>query len=118
MTTKQINEAAIAIKLHLIQLAADNKLPADMTELDATFIVDIIKKFQPTAMDKAIAEAAHYLCDLDLELSIREQVEAIAKQAEEDGTEMIDNVEGVVVWEPLEGKYDCDQFLQMIGWPV
>jgi hypothetical protein len=116
MTETKIKEAAIAIKLHLIQLAADDKLPLDMTELDATFIVDIIEQHQPTAMDKAIAEAEHYLSDSDL--SIREQLEAIAKQAEEDGSKMIDDVEGVVVWEPLEGRFDCDEFLQLTGWDL
>lgn len=42
MTETQINEAAIAIKQHLVQLAADDKLPLDMTQLDETFIVDIL----------------------------------------------------------------------------
>ena len=114
MTETKINEAAQAIKEHLIQLAADDKLPLDMTELDATFIVDIIEKHQPTARDKAIEHATHYLSDTFV--SVEEQVEAIAQQAEEDGSEMIDNVEGVLVWEPLEELFDCDEFLQMIGW--
>jgi hypothetical protein len=76
---------------------------------------------EPTYMDvdskayrEAIENARHYLSDSDL--SIKEQVEAIAKQADEDGSVMIDDVEGVLVWEPLEGRFDCDEFLQLINW--
>ena len=115
MTEQKIVEAAKAIKEHLIQLAVDDKLPLDMTQLDIQPLVDIIGEHQLTAKEKAIAEAGHYLCD-DSELSIEEQVEAIAKQADEDGTVMIDYVEGVMVWQPIENKYDCDEFLQLIGW--
>jgi homoaconitase/3-isopropylmalate dehydratase large subunit len=116
MTETKIKEAAQAIKEHLIQLAVDDKLPLDMTQLDETFIVDIIGQHQPTEKEKAIAEAEHYLSDSHL--SIREQVEAIAKQAEEDGLVMIDDVEGVLVWEPVEGIFYCDEFLQLIGWDL
>jgi hypothetical protein len=116
MTEQKVFIIACAIKEHLIDLALDDKLPMDMTELDEMAIVDIIEKNLPTAEDKAIAEAEHYLSDSDL--SIKEQVEAIAKQADEDGSVMIDNVEGVLVWEPLEGRFDCDEFLQLIGWDL
>jgi len=33
----------------------------------------------------------------------------------EDKNEYIDNIEGVSVWEPLEGKYTCMDFLDLIG---
>jgi len=116
MTNQKIVEAAKAIKDHLIQLAVDDKLPLDMTQLDIQSLVDIIGEHQLTAKEKAIAEAEHYLSDSDL--SIKEQVEAIAMQADEDGSVMIDDVEGVLVWEPLENRFDCDEFLQLIGWDL
>ena len=106
---------ACAIKEHLIDLAVNDRLPMDMTELDEMAIANIIEKNLPTAKDVAIEEARHYLCDSD-ELTMEQQVEAIAKQADEDGSVLIDDVEGVVVWEPIEGQYDCDEFLQMIHW--
>jgi hypothetical protein len=44
MTETKIYEAAQAIKEHLIQLAVDDRLPLDMTQLDETFIIEILKK--------------------------------------------------------------------------
>ena len=61
---------------------------------------------------KSIELAMHYLCDGDL--STREMIEAIANH--EDQYDMIDNVEGVVVWEKVEYSFTCEQFLQEIGW--
>lgn len=116
MTEKQIKEAAQAIKQHLIQLAVDDKLPLDMTQLDETFIVDILTGHQPTDKEKAIEEAGHYLCESD-EMTMEEQIEAIAAYAEEEGGyNLIDDVEGVVVWEKVENSISCDDFLEMIGW--
>ena len=106
---------ACAIKEHLIDLAVNDKLPMDMTELDEMAIANIIEKNLPTARDKAIENAGHYLCDSD-EMTIEQQIEAIADQADEDGSVMIDELEGVIVWEPLEDKFDCDEFLQLINW--
>jgi hypothetical protein len=88
--------------------------------LIAAYFEDEIQ--EPTYMDadstrykEAIENACHYLCDSD-ELTMEQQVEAIAKQADEDGSVMIDEVEGVIVWEPIEDTYDCDEFLQLINW--
>lgn len=116
MTEQQINDAAIAIKDHLIQLAIDDKLPLDMTQLDETFIVDILTGKQPTGKDEAIEEAGHYLCDSD-ELTMEEQIRAIAAHAEnEDGNDLVASVEGVVVWEKLQHSLRCQDFLDMIDW--
>jgi hypothetical protein len=116
MTEQKVLNIACAIKEYLIDLAVNDKLPMDMTELDEMAIFDTIKKNLPTAEDEAIAEAEHYLSDSVL--STKEQIEAIAKQAEKDGSVMIDDVEGVVVWEPLERRFDCDTFLLAIGWDL
>ena len=58
-------------------------------------------------------EATHYLCDDDEGLTIREMVDAIA---EAEDNEMIDNIEGVLVWEPLENRFTVSQFLDLIGY--
>ncbi len=116
MTDQKILEAATAIKNHLIQLASNNNLPSDIAQLDIQSLVDIITGHQPTSEEKAIIEASHYLCESDL--SIKEQVEAIVDQFYKDGSVMIDDVEGVVVWQPLENTFDCDEFLVLIGWDL
>ena len=59
-----------------------------------------------------VAEASHYLCDN--ELSVKDQVERIA--AHDNSSDYIDNVEGVVVWEPVTFRFECDEFLSMIGY--
>ena len=41
-------------------------------------------------------------------------IEAIANH--EDQSDMIDNVEGVVVWEKVEYSFTCEDFLSEIGW--
>ena len=74
---------------------------------------EFIEKSKPSAKDKAIEAAGHYLCDSD-EMTIEEQIEAIANH--EDQSDMIDNVEGVIVWEKVEWSFTCDSFLDQIGW--
>jgi len=57
--------------------------------------------------------AYHYLCNDDV--SVEEQVQAIQKQADIDGSVMIDYVEGVTVWEKVENAFSCDEFLDLIS---
>lgn len=58
-----------------------------------------------------VENAKRYLCKG--ELTVDEQVEAIENH--QDKTEFIDNVEGVVVWQPLEKTFTCERFLKMIS---
>jgi hypothetical protein len=67
---------------------------------------------EPTAREKAIDLAAHYLCDGDL--TTEQMVEAIANHEDED--QLIDNVDGVIVWQKVEYQFTCEQFLDEIGW--
>lgn len=73
---------------------------------------DFIEKSKPSAKEKAIELASHYLSDGDL--STEEMIEAIAEH--EDQSDMIDNVDGVVVWEKVEYSFTCEDFLNEIGW--
>jgi peptide subunit release factor 1 (eRF1) len=59
-----------------------------------------------------VTNASYYLSNWDGE-EIEEQVRRIENS--EDKNEYIDNIEGVSVWEPLEGKYTCMDFLDLIG---
>jgi len=69
---------------------------------------------RPIDMDTTMMDNAyHYLCNDDV--SVEEQVEAIQKQADIDGSVMIDYVEGVTVWEKVENAFSCDEFLDLIS---
>lgn len=91
------------------------ELKSDFTDVPQWVIEatnEFFEKSKPSAEDKAIELASHYLCDG--ELSTREMIEAIANH--EDQSDMIDNVEGVVVWEKVEYSFTCEDFLSEIGW--
>ena len=106
------SEIASAVQDYLVNLALEDRLPLDLTQLNTSEIEEVIQKFLPTQKDEAVERASHYLCDGDL--TILEQVEAIANHENED--DLIDYVDGVVVWEKVEYSYTCDKFLSDIGW--
>lgn len=58
----------------------------------------------------AIQYASHYLCDEDM----IEALNLIKVQAEIDDDMPLDDVEGIVVWEQVTGKYTVGEFLEMI----
>ena len=110
--SKSTNQSPLEVFLRskAKELKSDfNDVPAWVIEASNEFI----EKSKPSAKDKAIESASHYLCDSD-ELTIEEQIEAIANH--EDQYDMIDNVEGVIVWEKVEWSFTCDSFLDQIGW--
>ena len=108
MDSKKI---AKAIKQMLVKLAVTGKLPTDMNELATTGIEEILKTAAPNQLQKAIESAGYYLSDS--ELTMAEQVALIAKANED---EMLINIEGVVEWEPLQGRYTASEFLDLIGY--
>lgn len=59
-----------------------------------------------------VEAASHYLCDGDI--STKEMVEAIYNH--KDQNDMIDNVEGVIVWEKVENTFNCAEFLEQIDY--
>jgi hypothetical protein len=103
---------AQAVKDYLVDLAINDKLPMDMTQLSIEGLEKAIKTALPTEEENAIELAMHYLCDGDI--STEEMVEAIANH--EDQKDLIDNVEGVVVWEKVELSFTCEDFLREIGY--
>ncbi len=110
MNTEKV---AQAVKDYLITLAIADKLPLDMTLLDLDSLEEVIKS---TEEDNEIAyeKAGSYLSDG--EISLEEMVEAIAKHS--DQNDLIDNVEGVVVWFKVENRFTCDEFLNLIEYTV
>ena len=109
MNTTKIAEA---IKEHLVSLAINDELPMDMTKLSISKLKKVIESTLPSKKDKAIALAEHYLSDGDI--STEEMIEAIANH--DNQSDMIDNVDGVVVWEKVEWSFTCEDFLNEIGW--
>ena len=119
MDTKQIAEA---VQAFLSKQALDKKLREDIFNNASLFvdhlnlgklekaIAKAIKEEEPTAEDVETEKASHYLSDGDI--SIKEMVAAIRNHP--DPTDYIDDVEGVVVWQPLEYRYNCSQFLDLL----
>ena len=105
-------EIATEIKQYLIKLAMDYSLPNDLTLLDETKLVEIVQRKLPTNKDYIRNEASHYLCEG--EISIEDQIQLISNHENED--DFIDDVEGVMVWLPVERHFTCYEFLQMIGY--
>ena len=108
----QSKKIAQAVKDYLVDLAIKDKLPMDMTTLSIDKLVKVIEKSLPTQEEKSIELASHYLSDGDL--STKEMVEAIANHP--DPYDLIDNVDGVVVWQKVEMSFTCEDFLNEIGY--
>lgn len=67
-------------------------------------------KVTETMEEDWLPSAEHYLSGSD----VQSQVYAIAKHENQD--DLIDYVNGVMVWEPLEGMFRCSDFLEQINY--
>ena len=72
--------------------------------------IDWKKSKEPSHREQMIENARHYLSDG--ELSTEEMVEAIENH--DDPYDIIDNIEGVVVWEKVESRFTVKDFLRTI----
>ena len=88
----------------------NNEYDRQMTLL-YDFVNEIMKITHPTKESEMLKNASHYLSDGDL--STAEMVETIRNHP--DQNEMIDYVDGVVVWQPLKNSFTCAAFLELIG---
>jgi len=107
------NEIAQAVKDYIVDLAVNDKLPMDLTQLSTGELEEVIKSKLPTKEDERIERASHYLCDAD-GMTIADQLALIDAQAEIDITVMLDNVEGIIVWEKVEWVFTVGDFLDEI----
>jgi hypothetical protein len=107
------NEIAQAVKDYIVDLAVNDKLPMDLTQLSTGELEEVIKSKLPTKEDERIERASHYLCDAD-DMTIADQLALIDAQAEIDITVMLDNVEGIIVWEKVEWVFTVGDFLDEI----
>jgi len=107
------SKIATAIKGHLVKLATDDKLPIDMNELSEYDLELVIESCIPTANETAYEKAGNYLCETE-SMSIRDMVQAIAENKKQNN--LIDTVEGVVVWQKVENTFNCNEFLELIGY--
>jgi hypothetical protein len=105
--------AAEAVKQYLVNLAANNELPSDLTQLDAGIIESIIVLHTAKSpRQQCIKNAKRYLIDDDV--SIEDQIDFIAKLG--DDYDLIDNIPGVTVWEKVELTFTCKDFLEEINY--
>jgi hypothetical protein len=104
---------AEAVKDYLIDLAINDRLPLDMTEISEYGIEEAIKSALPTKRDEIIAKASELLA-YDSEISTEEMIKRIVKCKDEN--EIIDYIDGVDVWEKVEYSFTCEQFLEQIGY--
>ena len=76
--------------------------------------VNTIKDHFPDVFEKnsRIEAAGHYLCG-DSDLSVEEMLELIDNY-DGDPTDLIDDIDGVVVWEPLSGSLTVERFLMEV----
>lgn len=109
----QIEKIAQAVKDYLVDLAIQDKFPMDLNDISEFALEDVIKKSIdiPTDFEKAVEQALNYLSDGDL--TSAEMVQAILDH--ENPTDLIDNVEGVVVWQKVEYSLTCEEFINIIG---
>lgn len=105
-----VEKTAKAIKDYLVQLAIDDKLPMDMTQLNEFEIEDILRKHDE---ETPLQKASHILSSDGSDEDLQEMIDLI--EAEQDGSIALEDVEGVLVWEALEGYYTVDKFLNEIN---
>lgn len=101
------------VEEHLIMLAIENKLPMDMTELDLTEVVqNAVEQHRKEFRTDVLNAMGHYLSNDPSEFpELIEKIEA----AEDDPDTLIDSIDGISMWEPLEGRWTVDQFKTVIG---
>jgi hypothetical protein len=109
----QSKKIAQAVKNYIVNLAIEDRLPSDLTQLDIDQLQEVVESAMPSARDIAISQAEHYLCNSD-DLTIEEQIQAIENH--KDQNDLIDNVDGVIVWDKVEYSFSCEDFLSEIGW--
>jgi len=107
------NEIAQAVKDYIVDLAVNDKLPMDLTQLSTDELEEVIKSKLPTKEEERIERASHYLCEDD-EFTIADQLALIDAQAEIDDNVMLDHVDNVIVWEKVEYSFTVSSFLDEV----
>ena len=108
----QAVKIAQAVKDYIVDLAINDNLPMDLTQLDVDTLVKVIESQLPTQNEKAIELASHYLCDTE-EFSVEDQVKLIYNHENE--REFIDYIDGVTVSGAVELAFTCKSFIYEIG---
>lgn len=101
------------IEEHLVVLAIEGKLPMDMyNDLDLKDVVlNAMEQHRKEFRTDVLNAMGHYLSNDPSEFP--ELIEKI--EAAEDGSEQIDSIDGISMWEPLEDRWTIDQFKVVIG---
>lgn len=108
---KLCKELTKVLKAKAKELKSDfNDVPTWVIEASAEFFVDKVN-LKVTTKEETIKLAEQFLAgDGDTEQAIQ----AIINHPEDN--DLIDNVDGVSVWEKVEYSFTCEQFLEQINY--
>ena len=109
MTLSQF--VADKVKEHLVMLAKEGRLPY-MKNLDLTEVVqNAVEQHKEQFRTDVLDALCHYLANDPGDLpSILEKIEST-----DDETQDLESMEGISVWEPLEGRWTIGEFKAVIG---
>jgi hypothetical protein len=89
---------------NLVSIEDDTECPFGTFDSDIEFDDEITKEM--------VKNARHYLC-ADSDKELRKMIRNIMDC--EDGTQLIDYIDGVVVWEKIEYSFSVDAFIEHIS---
>jgi hypothetical protein len=115
---------AQAIKDYLVDLAVNDKLPLDMTQLEMIDLEDVVSKAisdYKSSDESIFDELGYYICD-DYE-NYPAIVTALKKALTETPTTLIDHIEydvdgepeTITVWQKVEYAFNVEEFCQLVG---
>lgn len=113
---------AVAVKKYLVNLAVEDKLPRDITQLNLDELAEVIAPvLEPEKVEteylgipeKVLDAASEFLVYNDYN-DLAKMVKAIKEETDQDT--LIDFVDDVVVWEKIEYGFTCKAFLELINY--
>jgi len=99
---------------HIATFKSEELLSKFVPALEKLALDNGFDKLTQSVGKEYLTDAAYYLSNSDVYETIEEQVDAIADHPNQN--DLIDNVRGVAPWEPLERRYSCIEFLDLIGY--
>ena len=107
MTDSQKQRYVKNIKNILIELASDDKLDTDFNNLDENLFLPAFKVTDEDEEIQILKKIYHYTSE------VPDNILEVLRNADEN--DQMDDLEGVVMWEPIQGIYRVGDFCEMIG---
>ncbi len=102
------------IKPGLVRMAIDDTLPLDMTQIELFSFEKEIKEFEAEEEKRVMIEKARVFLCTDTDEEILEMIKLLEEAEDEDECQLASCVDGVSVWEPLEGSISVKDLLYEI----